>query len=117
MVYVTQEQTGKNILSARKYGEIVVLLPPGYQIGFSAGQVAQELMYKLSKFTKEDYLLLIGDPALIGIATAVAAHWSNGKVNLLKWDRHGHTYYPVSFNLYFKKGESISDGKKETFEG
>lgn len=112
MVYVVQEQIGKNILPAQKFGEIKILFPPDFQVGLSAGQATQRLMFEMSDFTKEDYLLLIGDPVVIGIATAVASHWSNGKVKLLKWDRHEKIYYPVSFDLHFEKGES-KDGTKE----
>lgn len=105
MVYVIQEQQGKNILPAQKYGEIKVLLPPGMQIGFSAGQIVKQIDLKLSNFNDKDYLVLIGDPVAIGIAVAVAAKWNQGRVKLLKWDRQEFTYYPVTLNLY-EKGES-----------
>lgn len=116
MVYVVQEQKNKNILPAQKYGEIKTLFAPDFQVGLSAGQTAQRLMAKMSRFTKDDYLLLIGDPVIIGIATAVASHWANGKVQLLKWDRHEHMYYPVSFDLYHEKGESADGTEKEEFD-
>jgi hypothetical protein len=112
MVYVIQEQVGKNLLPARRFGELTVLLPANAQVGLSAGQVARHLMSKLSNFKDEDYLLLIGDPVIIGVATAVAAHWNNGRVSLLKWDRQEHTYYPVSFNLY-QKGEFADANSKQ----
>lgn len=105
MVYVVQEQIGKNIVSATKYGEIEVLLPTGSQITFSAGHVTEELKSKLSNFNDKDYLLLMGDPVAIGLATMVAAHWNKGKVRMLKWDKQEKTYYPVSVNLYQKEGE------------
>ena len=110
MVYVIQEQPHKNILPAAQFGEIKVLLPPGTQITFSAGQVTSKLMVDLSNFNDDDYLLLIGDPAAIGIAAAIASRWNNGKVKMLKWDRQEKTYYPISINLY-EKGES--NGSKE----
>lgn len=103
MVYVVQEQLGKNIISATKYGEIKVLLPTGSQITFSAGHVTEELKAKLSHFSDSDYLLLMGDPVAIGLATMVAAHWNKGKVKMLKWDKQEKIYYPVSINLYQKE--------------
>lgn len=108
MVYVIQEQGGKNILSAQQYGEIKILLPSGTQVTFSSGQVTKKLLFELNGFSDDDYLLLIGDPAAIGIAVAVAAYWNNGKVKMLKWDRQERTYYPISINIHshFKKGES-----------
>lgn len=100
MVYVTQEQPGKNITPAMKYGEIVVMLPPGLEVAHSAGQVAELLKVKLSKFNDEDYLLLIGDPVTIGIAVAVAGFWNNARVKMLKWDRQERLYLPIEVKLY-----------------
>ncbi len=105
MVYVVQEQSGKNILSAEKYGKIKFLVPEGSQVTFSAGYVTEMLRSKLSSFCDEDFLLLIGDPVAIGIATALAAHWNMGRVKMLKWDKMEHKYYPVSINLH-QKGET-----------
>ena len=59
MVYVIQEQQGKNILPAMKYGEISILLPPGMQVSFSSGQVVNQLNVKLSTFNDSDFLVLI----------------------------------------------------------
>jgi len=106
MVYVVQEQLGKNIISATKYGEIEVLLPTGSQITFSAGHVTEELKSKLSNFNDNDYLLLMGDPVAIGLATMVAAHWNKGRVKMLKWDKQEKVYYSVAVNLYNKQEES-----------
>ena len=62
----------------------------------------------LKDYTEKDYLLLTGDPAIIGVACSIAADITGGKYNLLKWDRQEHTYYPVEINLY-EKG-NIEDG-------
>jgi len=114
-VYVIQESPGKNISQATKFGEIKVLFPQDFNAGFSAGQAASKLMLLLSNYKEEDFLLLIGDPVLIGIATAVASHWSNGKVQMLKWDGQDKLYYAVKFNLFHERGENRVD-KKESFE-
>ena len=42
----------------------------------------------------------MGDPAIIGIAFAVAASVNHGRVNLLKWDKIEKSYYPVKINLH-----------------
>jgi hypothetical protein len=47
-----------------------------------------------------DYLLLTGDPAIIGVACSIVADKTGGKFNLLKWDRQEKTYYPIEINLY-----------------
>jgi|TARA_R110001592_G_scaffold137540_3_gene355525 hypothetical protein len=58
----------------------------------------------LRGYTEEDYLLLIGDPAAIGVACSIAAQYNNGRYNILKWDRQEGIYYPVEIDLY-QKGE------------
>ena len=112
MVYIIQEQHGKNVLPAGKFGELRYLLKEGSQVTLSAGFVTNILKAKLSKFNDNDYLVLIGDPVAIGIAVAVACNWNKGKAKLLKWDRQDKTYYPVEINLY-QKGESNG---RESFE-
>ena len=99
MVYVVQDNPNVNILPAGRFGEIVVLLQPG-NIMFSPGPVIHELNKKLNKFSDEDYLLCIGDPSAIGIATAVASRWNNGRIKLLKWDRMEKDYYPIEFDIH-----------------
>jgi hypothetical protein len=105
MVFVIQNDPAKNISCAEKYGEVVSLLPHGSNITFSAGAITQRLRSLLSNFCDADYLLLIGDPVAIGIAVAVACSWNRGRAKLLKWDRQEHIYYPVSVDIYLKKGE------------
>ena len=109
MVYVVQEQYGKNVLPASKYGKIIFLLKEGSQVTFSAGYVTEVLRSKLDTFCDQDYLLLIGDPVAIGIAVAMAAHWNQGRVKMLKWDKQKFEYYPVSINLFNSKKEDENE--------
>ena len=111
IVYVIQELPGTkagtpkiNIMSAREYGEFNFLLPEFSQIIFSPGPLVFKLRKLLEKYTPEDYLLLTGDPAIIGIACSIVSDITNGKFNLLKWDRQEKVYYPLKINLY-EKGE------------
>ena len=59
---VVQEVTGRNILSAEKFGKLELLLPEGSQLVLSTGPTVKSLTYKLRNFNDEDYLLLMGDP-------------------------------------------------------
>lgn len=108
-VYVVQEAQGKNILPAGAFGELKVLLPDG-QIVLSPGPTINKLRRGLKNFTSEDYLLLIGDPIAIALASMVAAELNVGRVQFLKWDRQERVYYPVKVDL----GRSNHNGEDET---
>lgn len=97
-VYVVQEVRGINLLPAEKYGELKVLLPPG-NVAYSAGPTSARLKRGLARFSDEDFLLMVGDPAAIAAAGAVACMMNNGRMKLLKWDRQEMRYYVVEFDL------------------
>ena len=113
-VFVIQEIAGTkagnpkiNIMGASTYsssGKFKFLLPEFSQIIFSPGPLVYKLRQGLKDFTKEDYLLLTGDPAIIGVACSIASDITNGKFNLLKWDKQERRYYPIEIDLY-EKGE------------
>ena len=109
IVYVIQEIPGTkegnpriNIMGASKYGEFKFLLPELSQIIFSPGPLIYKLRSLLKNFKEEDYLLLTGDPAIIGVACSIVSDITNGKYNLLKWDKQERRYYPVEIDLYNK---------------
>ena len=111
IVYVIQEIAGTkdgkpkiNILGAAEYGTFKFLLPELSQMIFSPGPLIFKLRKGLKDYTTEDYLLLTGDPAIIGVACSIVANMTNGKFNLLKWDKQERKYYPIHINL-FEKGE------------
>ena len=103
-VYVVQEVTGRNILSAKDFGNLELLLPEGSQVVLSSQPTVNKLRRKLKDFCDDDYLLLMGDPVAMGIACAIASDVNRGRIQCLKWDRMELKYYPVKFNL-FEKGE------------
>ena len=109
IVYVIQEVAGTqsgnpkiNIMGASNYGKIKFLLPEFSQIIFSPGPLVFKLRKGLKDFKEGDNLLLIGDPALIGVACSIVSDITNGKYNLLKWDKQERKYYPIEINLYEK---------------
>ena len=103
-VYVVQEVPGRNIASARQYGDFEVLLPSNAQIMLSASPSVRSMKSLLHDYKEGDYLLLIGDPAAIGVACSIAAFYNRGKYSVLKWNRQEGLYYPVDINLH-QKGE------------
>ena len=109
IVYVIQDVPGSregrpkiNIIGASQFGKLKVLLPENAQIILSAGPVVFKLRQLLKNYTSKDYLLLTGDPAIIGVACSIASDITNGRYNVLKWDRQEQTYYPIEINLYEK---------------
>ena len=106
-VYVIQEIAGTrdgkpkiNILGAAEYGVFKFLLPELSQIIFSPGPLIFKLRKGLKDFNEKDYLLLTGDPAIIGVACSIVSDITNGKFKLLKWDKQERKYYPIEINLY-----------------
>ena len=111
IVYVIQEIAGTkdgkpkiNILGAAEYGTFKFLLPELSQMIFSPGPLIFKLRKGLRDYTTKDHLLLTGDPAIIGVACSIVSNITNGKFNLLKWDKQERKYYPIQINL-FEKGE------------
>ena len=106
-VYVLQHPPQNiNILSASDYGYLVICLPENTQMIFSSAPFVRKMRKNLQDFKSDDYILCTGDPAVIGLSTAIASDVTQGQFNLLKWDRQEKRYYPLSFNLY-DKGESF----------
>ena len=109
-VYVIQEIAGSadgrpkiNIMGASVFSttnDFIFLLPELSQIIFSPGPLIFKLRKGLKDFTTDDYLLLTGDPAIIGVACSIVSDMTNGKYNLLKWDKQERKYYPITINLY-----------------
>ena len=111
VVYVVQEIPGTkagnpkiNIMGAASYGQFKFLLPEFSQMIFSPGPLIYKLRKGLKNFKVKDYLLLTGDPAIIGVACSIVSDITNGKFKLLKWDKQERKYYPIEINLY-EKGE------------
>ena len=111
IVYVIQEISGTkegrpkiNIMGAAQFGVFKFLLPELSQIIFSPGPLIFKLRKGLEKYKRRDFLLLTGDPAIIGVACSIVSDITNGKFKLLKWDKQERRYYPIKINLH-EKGE------------
>ena len=108
-VYVVQEIAGTrdgrpkiNIMGASEFGVFKFLLPELSQIIFSPGPLIFKLRKGLQNYRSKDFLLLTGDPAIIGVACSIVSDMTNGKYKLLKWDKQERKYYPIEINLHEK---------------
>ena len=106
-VYVVQEIAGTrdgrpkfNIMGAAEYGKLKFLLDERSQMIFSPGPLIFKLKTLVKDFKPTDYLLLTGDPAIIGVVCSLVSDNTNGRYNLLKWDRQEKRYYPIEIDLY-----------------
>ena len=117
IVYLLQEVPGTkigvpkyNIIGAQKFGKIKVLLREETQIVRSPGPITYQLRRLLKDFTDKDYLLLSGDPKVIGLSCSIACDINNGKYKTLTWDRQEKMYYPSEFNIH-ERGEIDEQNK------
>jgi len=108
-VYVIQEIAGTrdgrpkiNIMGAAEFGTFKFLLPELSQIIFSPGPLIFKLREGLKNYRTKDFLLLTGDPAIIGVACSIVSDMTNGKYQLLKWDKQERKYYSIAINLHEK---------------
>ena len=105
--YFMEMGTGKskvlvdNLAMLYDKGKIKFLLDERAQMIFSPGPLILKLKRLLKDFKQKDYLLLTGDPAIIGVACSIVSDTTNGKYNLLKWDKQERRYYPVEICLLY----------------
>lgn len=102
-VFITQEVEGRNFIPAMKYGTLKALLPSTAQIVFSAEPVLRKLVEQLQGFSDDDYLLMAGDPLIMGLALSIALDQNDGIARCLKWDKREKIYYEVRIDLYEKE--------------
>lgn len=112
VVYVVQEpmkmEGGQvvpriNLNHLKRYGRIVFLF------GWSdvavddalnnANDMVRGLRRDLKSFGDDDYIVPLGNPALIGMATAIAAECNDGRVRILDWMRDERRYREVQVDL------------------
>lgn len=85
-----------DVSSAESYGDVTELLRP--EAKPEDPSTITEMHAKLGGMQEEDYLLLIGNPVLIGLATAIAADYTGGVIQVLQWRRDG--YHPIRHNVF-----------------
>ena len=98
-VYVVQQPAPNiNILSASDFGYLVICLPNREQAILSTTPYVHKMRKNLRDIRSQDYLLAVGDPVIIGISTSMVSKATNGKYNMLKWDRQEKRYYPLEID-------------------
>lgn len=100
-VFATQESGRHNLSHAMEFGDLEVLTERDFPSFRGGDDMARQIREKLSYFIPEqDYLLLVGDPIIMGIAFAALAARNNVKsIRVLKWDRQATRYIPIHVPL------------------
>ena len=101
--HMMDKQTGQlvpkyNIESLKEYGTLRFLLSPNAS-PFNTKFIIKALHEQLANFTDKDSLVLMGNPALIGFAVAIAAMYNDGRVNLLQWNGTAQRHLPIEADL------------------
>ena len=86
-----------NLDHAKTFGEVVVMLPPNANRMHIAPLVVA-LREQMKGYTTEDYIVAVGDPALISVAACLAERKA-GFLRILKWDRQVGIYMVVEAHL------------------
>jgi len=92
-------EDARDISSASEYGEITQPLFPRFGASYFTQTDVHEVRKQLRDFGDDDCLLLLGDPAAIGLAVSLAAEVNRGCYSVLRWDRDRRQYMKLSFNL------------------
>jgi hypothetical protein len=110
VVYIIQDQkrydreTGQYVAKfdlspASEYGTMRFLLSPTAS-PFHPERVMPDLWHGLRDYSDDDHLLLVGNPILIGWATAIAADVNEGRVRLLQWSGKDQRYLSVNAQVF-----------------
>lgn len=88
-----------SVFKAEKWGRVEFLLSPSAN-PFNPDTVLGDLHSRLCRFNDNDHLLLIGNPGLIGMATAIAANYNDGNVKFLQWSGRHSEYTEIVAKIY-----------------
>lgn len=97
-VYIVQEQPTLNYADAQRFGELIFVCQYDYSLARNSrcnDVIRDNIQTILKDYNHErDYLLLVGDPVLIGLVMSYALDM--GEVNILKWERSGKRYAAIT---------------------
>ena len=110
-VYVVQEplridrETGRAVLrfpldDARRYGELRPVLGWSDVLDLTTEQLIDKMILRMDGYDKDDFLLVCGNPTMIGIAIHIAIEAAE-TVNVLEWDKVGKRYDLRSFSSFY----------------
>lgn len=115
-VFVVQQPTGRDdegrviptfdLSPAETYGELVFVLGPTENPFADAQATLMRISNRFleERFGDEDWVLLVGNPVLIGLMSVVAAQYSD-RLRVLQWKRSARCYEPVEVQVFEDESE------------
>lgn len=87
-----------DLSAAASYGDLEVLIKSN-NIGIALQPLVASLKHALRNFSDDDYILTVGDPVAIGLASTIAANANRGRVTFLRWDRQTRAYIKIKVEI------------------
>jgi hypothetical protein len=84
---------------AKPYGEIRYLLDHNDVDDLSLREVFAKIVTGLKDFTKDDYLVLVGNATAMAMAGIIASDMTGGCINILHWERTTTKYVEFTLDL------------------
>ena len=87
-----------DLSEAENYGTITPILSSQAR-PFTPEPIIAEIKAALHDYGDSDYLIAIGNPALLAWCVAIAAYFNDGFVNMLQWNSIDRTYVSIEADL------------------
>jgi hypothetical protein len=81
------------------FGKPEILCSATMSFSLDPSAMIKAMREGLRNFSDQDYLLAVGDPAAIAIASMLAAAMNNGRVKMLRWDRQVKQYLEMQLDV------------------
>lgn len=88
-----------DLSAANEWGELQVILTPGANPFTSMDSIIDDLHAALKDISQEDYLILVGNPAIMGAMAAIAADYTEGNLRVLQWHGKQRKYNLIEYSV------------------
>ena len=97
-VWIVYNDTRKDYGAAEKYGKLRDIFSNILPRNYNGPKMIEHVRYTLRNYRAGDYILVVGDPVLVAMATAVALE-HDPVINYLRWDNFDFNYTPFSVDF------------------
>jgi len=114
-VFILQESLRKNKTSGelerfmdfeplKEWGDATICMPSG-DIARAPYPAKEQLRECFKDFKDGDYIVGVGDTALIFLAGMVISEMNRGVCKFLRYDRNRNKYYKIEFDIHRRLGQ------------